>query len=177
MPPTTAHVNPTECAVLVAVTQSSGLPQVVQNVKVIAKVSSSHLNLSLIADDSVCPQANNREVGTLTGIMINRKQALNALGPRGLDAAMLRADSRTVPPERFDFASTIFDQLGLVLNELVDHEYAKGSGCWGRELNKGSLIYVDAVRVPVKVSRITPNFDTTSLSFRLYFAEPSFGHR
>ena len=99
--------------------------------------------------------------------MINRKQALNALGPRGLDAAMLGADSRIAPPERFDFASTVFDQLGLVLNELVDHEYAKGSGCWGRELNKGSLIYVDAVRVPVKVSRMTLDFHTTTLSIRL----------
>jgi hypothetical protein len=61
-----------------------------------------------------------------------------------------------VDGELFTIASTLFDKYGEVRLWLLDNEYHKGSGVWGRELNEGRLIFVFCVSVdpPVKNSTI-----------------------
>ncbi|KAJ7914865.1 hypothetical protein B0H13DRAFT_2001419 [Mycena leptocephala] len=52
-----------------------------------------------------------------------------------------------VDGELFTIASTLFDKYGEVRLWLLDNEYHKGSGVWGRELNEGRLIFVFCVSV------------------------------
>ncbi|KAJ7721720.1 hypothetical protein DFH07DRAFT_760315 [Mycena maculata] len=52
-----------------------------------------------------------------------------------------------VDGELFTIASTLFDKYGEIRPWLVDDEYHKGSGVWGRELNEGRLVFVISVSV------------------------------
>ncbi|CCM00041.1 uncharacterized protein FIBRA_02067 [Fibroporia radiculosa] len=49
--------------------------------------------------------------------------------------------------ELHEFSVKLFDKNGHLKPELVDDEYHRGSGCWGREMNRGTIIYVEDVRV------------------------------
>lgn len=62
-------------------------------------------------------------------------------------------------PEIARFARTLFEDgdeygHGCFRSELANHEYLKGTGVWGRELDRGMLLYVQTVRVYEKV-RVT----------------------
>lgn len=52
------------------------------------------------------------------------------------------------------FSMKLFDKNGMVRPEIVDHEHHKGSGAWGRELNDGTLVYIDDVEVKDQVRPI-----------------------
>ncbi|KAJ7116328.1 hypothetical protein C8R44DRAFT_627744 [Mycena epipterygia] len=52
-----------------------------------------------------------------------------------------------IDTEMFTIASALFDKYGEVRPWLVDNEYHKGSGVWGRELNEGKLIFIFCVSV------------------------------
>lgn len=56
-----------------------------------------------------------------------------------------------VDTELFTITSTLFDKYGDVRSWIVDNEYHKGSGVWGRELNDGKLIIVLSVHVNAEV--------------------------
>lgn len=55
--------------------------------------------------------------------------------------------------ELHQFSVKLFDKNGMVKPEIVDHEFHKGSGVWGRELNHGMMIYVDTISVKPEVWR------------------------
>ncbi|KAJ7108467.1 ankyrin repeat family protein [Mycena crocata] len=44
--------------------------------------------------------------------------------------------------EMHQFSVTLFDKYGHVRPHLVDPGYRSGTGCWGRELNSGQLVYI-----------------------------------
>ncbi|KAJ7736870.1 ankyrin repeat family protein [Mycena metata] len=44
--------------------------------------------------------------------------------------------------EMHDFSVTLFDKLGHVRPHLVDPGHRSGTGCWGREMNSGELLYI-----------------------------------
>ncbi|PPQ84753.1 hypothetical protein CVT26_014688, partial [Gymnopilus dilepis] len=43
--------------------------------------------------------------------------------------------------------STLFDKGAVIRPELVDGGRRSGSGCWGKELNEGEMLYINDVRV------------------------------
>ncbi|KAI0072691.1 hypothetical protein K474DRAFT_1711376 [Panus rudis PR-1116 ss-1] len=49
--------------------------------------------------------------------------------------------------ETSDLAATLFDNDGKIRSDHVDHEFFKGTGVWGRELNDDKLVYVPNVIV------------------------------
>ncbi|KAF7295980.1 Ankyrin repeat family protein [Mycena kentingensis (nom. inval.)] len=49
--------------------------------------------------------------------------------------------------EMATFSTKLFDKYGKVLPEHIELGYQSGSGCWGRELDEGTLIYVFWVSV------------------------------
>ncbi|KAM5534767.1 hypothetical protein V8D89_011631 [Ganoderma adspersum] len=81
--------------------------------------------------------ADHGRVGTLTALKINRKQL------RGEFLMVMDDESQ----ELSDFATTLFDEIGHFRPEFIEHEYQKGSGVWGRELDDGLLLYVLSVNV------------------------------
>ncbi|RPD65375.1 hypothetical protein L226DRAFT_480019 [Lentinus tigrinus ALCF2SS1-7] len=76
-------------------------------------------------------------VGSLQALQINRKRC------RGEFIIVMDEESQ----ELCDFALALFDENGCFRPELVEHEYHKGTGVWGRELDNGMLLYVLSVRV------------------------------
>ncbi|KAM5534768.1 hypothetical protein V8D89_011632, partial [Ganoderma adspersum] len=60
-------------------------------------------------------------------------------------------------PEIAQFARTLFEVgeggfgHGHFRTDLITHEYLRGTGVWGRELDSGILLYVETVRVYEKV--------------------------
>lgn len=83
------------------------------------------------------------QIGSLEALQINRKRC------RGEFFSIMDAESQ----EMYEFATTIFNDSSALRTELLDHEYHKGSGVWGREMDKGMLLYVLSVRVKDEVSR------------------------
>nr|VWP00857.1 Adenylate cyclase (EC (ATP pyrophosphate-lyase) (Adenylyl cyclase) [Ganoderma boninense] len=77
-------------------------------------------------------------VGSLTALKINRRLL------RG-DFLMVMDDESQ---ELSDFATTLFDEMGHLKPEFIEHEHQKGSGVWGHELDSGVLLYVLSVNVP-----------------------------
>lgn len=59
--------------------------------------------------------------------------------------------------ELTDFALALFDKYGKLRTELVENEYHRGSGCWGRELDDGIIVYVVSVQVGQQVSTRSNN--------------------
>ncbi|KAI1798318.1 hypothetical protein LXA43DRAFT_1088432 [Ganoderma leucocontextum] len=76
-------------------------------------------------------------VGSLTALKINRMLI------QGEFLMVMDSDSQ----ELSEFATTLFDRLGHLKPEFIEHEYQKGSGVWGRELDDGFLLYVLSVNV------------------------------
>ncbi|PIL27414.1 hypothetical protein GSI_10562 [Ganoderma sinense ZZ0214-1] len=76
-------------------------------------------------------------VGSLTALKINRRQL------RG-DFIMVMDDESQ---ELSDFATTLFDDMGHLKPEFMEHEHQKGSGVWGHELDSGVLLYILSVDV------------------------------
>lgn len=93
------------------------------------------------------------QVATLDALLINRFK--------------LMGDFLSVMDEESDelqkFAFGVFDMEGKIKSKLVEHEHHKGSGCWGRELNDGMLIYVSTIHVEPEVRAKTPShpFEST----------------
>lgn len=69
--------------------------------------------------------------------------------------------------ELHEFSVHFFDKNGLLRPEFIDNDYHKGTGCFGTELNEGTLIYVDTVKVNPEVchfiSCIRASFETDLL--------------
>lgn len=59
---------------------------------------------------------------------------------------------KPITAELSKFAETLFDQNGTLKPEFVEHDFRKGSGCWGEELNEGMLLYIEKIEVNEKVS-------------------------
>ncbi|KAH9896748.1 hypothetical protein C8Q73DRAFT_686866 [Cubamyces lactineus] len=82
-------------------------------------------------------------VGLLTALHIDRDRC------RGDFFGIMDGESQ----ELSDFALTLFDRLGHLKSEFVEHDYLKGSGVWGRELDRGPILYVEDIQVPDKFRR------------------------
>ncbi len=99
-------------------------------------------------------QSTDREVGRLEALQIKR-----CCGPAGTDEACIFEILDDEGPELARFARTLFEVEdetfghGHLRSELVNHEYLRGTGVWGRELDRGMLIYVQNVRIYDKVCR------------------------
>ncbi|KAJ7284692.1 hypothetical protein C8J57DRAFT_1053132 [Mycena rebaudengoi] len=52
-----------------------------------------------------------------------------------------------IDSELFSIGSALFNKYGEIRPWLVDNEFHKGSGAWGRELNDGRLVFLLAVSV------------------------------
>ncbi|KAJ6570250.1 hypothetical protein DFH09DRAFT_1154477 [Mycena vulgaris] len=76
-----------------------------------------------------------KEIGSVTALRIRHRCS-------GMFLEVMDIDT-----ELFTIASTLFDKYGEIRPWLVDNEYHKGSGVWGRELNDGRLIFVFCVSV------------------------------
>ena len=73
-------------------------------------------------------------IDTLTALKIDRKQLWGEF-PTVMDASQELSDS----------ATTLFDEIGHLRPSFIEHEYQKGSGVWGRELDDGSLLYLPSL--------------------------------
>ncbi|KAK7057664.1 ankyrin repeat family protein [Favolaschia claudopus] len=49
--------------------------------------------------------------------------------------------------EMHQFSVALFDKCGHVRPELVDAGYRSGTGCWGREMDSGALIYILGITI------------------------------
>jgi hypothetical protein len=56
--------------------------------------------------------------------------------------------------EMHQFSVTLFDKYGKIRPHLVDPGYRSGTGCWGREINSGELVYILDMKVNEQVSGI-----------------------
>ncbi|OBZ78418.1 hypothetical protein A0H81_02167 [Grifola frondosa] len=73
--------------------------------------------------------------------------------------------------ELHEFSVKLFNKYGKLKPDHVDHEYHKGSGCWGRELDDGMLIYV----VDVEVNPSFRNKGVGSLMLKKLLESPYVG--
>lgn len=80
------------------------------------------------------------EIGYITAVRIERDRC------SGMFLEVMDVDE-----EMFAIASTLFDKYGEMRPMLVNHEYYRGSGVWGRELNDGQLVIVFGVSVDTPV--------------------------
>ena len=92
-------------------------------------------------------QYKGQEIGRIEGAIVDRKLC-RKLGPHGLHIVMQEV-TNYVP--RLEFWSTLFDKHGFVKEELLSHDYHKGAGGWGRELDNGVLFSLENVHVNLKV--------------------------
>lgn len=56
------------------------------------------------------------------------------------------------------FATMLFDVDGKLRQKFINHEYHRGTGAWGRELDNGMLVYIEAIRVEKMVRCYSPVF-------------------
>lgn len=77
------------------------------------------------------------ELATVSGTMVNR----NVL--RGTFLQILDGES----DELHQFSQKLFDKNGFLKPELIEHDYHRGTGCWGEEVNDGLLVYIDTIEV------------------------------
>ncbi|KAI5896953.1 uncharacterized protein SCHCODRAFT_02597800 [Schizophyllum commune H4-8] len=80
-------------------------------------------------------------LGTLEAYKIERVYALKGHFLEYLDAKSA---------ELSDFGEKVLDENLNVYWKLIDHEYHKGTGCWGAELNDGDIVYLHSVEVGVE---------------------------
>ena len=45
------------------------------------------------------------------------------------------------------FSQKLFDKNGYLKTEHIDHDFHKGTGCWGEEVNNGTIFYVEEISV------------------------------
>lgn len=57
--------------------------------------------------------------------------------------------------EMHQFSVTLFDKYGAVRPHLVDPGYRSGTGCWGREMDSGELVYILDITVKDSVRFFT----------------------
>lgn len=83
--------------------------------------------------------------------------SIASLSAYKIDRTACRGSFLAVMDENSDelhqFSVTLFDKNGLVRSWLVDGGRRSGTGCWGRELNDGALIYLMDMSVKENVSR------------------------
>ncbi|KAL1722890.1 hypothetical protein EV715DRAFT_192283 [Schizophyllum commune] len=77
-------------------------------------------------------------LGTLEAYKIERVYALKGHFLEYLDAKSA---------ELSDFGEKVLDENLNVYLKLIDHEYHKGAGCWGAELNEGDIVYIHSIEV------------------------------
>ncbi|EIW55854.1 uncharacterized protein TRAVEDRAFT_22277 [Trametes versicolor FP-101664 SS1] len=83
------------------------------------------------------------ELGTLRALQIHRDTHHEYL-------EALDVDSR----EMYEFATTLFDESGDFRSELMEDDYLRGTGVWGRELdNDAPLLYINSIHVEKKHRR------------------------
>ncbi|KAJ7746590.1 hypothetical protein B0H16DRAFT_1320895 [Mycena metata] len=75
------------------------------------------------------------KLGDVTAVLVNSR------------CSNLFLEVMDIDTELFTIGSAIFDKYGEIRPWLVDGEYSKGSGVWGRELNDGKLFFVFCVSV------------------------------
>ncbi|KAL1688093.1 hypothetical protein GGG16DRAFT_60704 [Schizophyllum commune] len=77
-------------------------------------------------------------LGTLEAYKIERVYALKGHFLEYLDAKSA---------ELSDFGEKVLDENLNVYLKLIDHDYHKGTGCWGAELNEGDIAYINSIEV------------------------------
>ncbi|KAL1666990.1 hypothetical protein GGF50DRAFT_125193 [Schizophyllum commune] len=77
-------------------------------------------------------------LGTLEAYKIERVYALKGHFLEYLDAKSA---------ELSDFGEKVLDENLNVYLKLIDHEYHKGTGCWGAEMNEGDIVYINSIEV------------------------------
>lgn len=81
-------------------------------------------------------------VASLSAFQIDRRRC------RGQFLQVMDDESQ----ELHEFSVKLFNKFGHLKPELVDNDYHKGTGCWGREMDRGMLIYVESIEVNPSVS-------------------------
>ncbi|KAL6307177.1 hypothetical protein BKA93DRAFT_718300, partial [Sparassis latifolia] len=76
-------------------------------------------------------------VASVTALQINRARC------RGSFLEVMDDMSQ----ELHEFSVALFNKFGHLKPELVEHEYHRGSGCWGREMDNNMLVYIESVEV------------------------------
>ncbi|KAL1689407.1 hypothetical protein GGG16DRAFT_126514 [Schizophyllum commune] len=77
-------------------------------------------------------------VGALTAYKIYRTDELKG---RFHEALSTNSDRLA------EFGRKILDNDMNVYSKIVDHEYHRGTGCWGKELIEGDIVYIESVAV------------------------------
>lgn len=54
--------------------------------------------------------------------------------------------------ELHQFSQKLFDKNGFLKDEHIEHDFHKGTGCWGDEVNKGTIHYIVEICVEEPVS-------------------------
>ncbi|KAK7057662.1 hypothetical protein R3P38DRAFT_2842330 [Favolaschia claudopus] len=76
-----------------------------------------------------CPQLGN--IGSLEAWRISRSQCAGSF-----------LEIMDVDEETHQFSIALFDNDGRLLPELVNPGHRSGTGCWGREMDSGKLLYI-----------------------------------
>ncbi|KAJ7503117.1 hypothetical protein B0H11DRAFT_619204 [Mycena galericulata] len=90
--------------------------------------------------DVISLKGNHPELGAIVSLKAWRISGAHCAGS---SLRILDEDS----DEMHQFSVTLFDKYGAVRPHLVDPGYRSGTGCWGREMNTGELIYILDIRV------------------------------
>lgn len=78
-------------------------------------------------------------VGSISGFLLNRLQCRGRF--------LQRVDTSEYCEELSKFTHKLFDNNGLLKQELVEQPYHRGTGCWGHEVDKGMIIYNHEIEV------------------------------
>jgi hypothetical protein len=105
------------------------------------------------------PDDENPEVMTRITLHVNYPEhgSIAKLSAYKIDRTACRGSFLAVMDENSDelhqFSVALFDKNGFVRSWLVDGGRRSGTGCWGRELDEGALIYLMDMSVETNVSR------------------------
>ena len=61
--------------------------------------------------------------------------------------------TQTIDSQETAEFSQLFDDNGRLQDDLITHDIRKGSGVWGHELDKGGLVYIEALNVDAQHRR------------------------
>ena len=53
--------------------------------------------------------------------------------------------------DQMSIFTDMFDGDGRLREKLVSHEYLRGTGCWGHDMDEHTIVYVEWFNVPAKV--------------------------
>ena len=80
-----------------------------------------------------------------------KKDFIGACSGNVVDRKRIRADFYTemeAPThELSELAFGLFDRWGNIKSDYLEHPVKKGSGVWGKELNRGSFFYIENLKV------------------------------